>query len=244
MSAPRGEGGGEGRNAGGGRGEGWGDALAVEGLGCDRAGRRVLSGLSFRLAPGEALALKGPNGVGKSTLLRLLAGFLPMAEGTAMHGPVSLAADRAAFQERIAFAGHLDAVKPALTVADNLGLWAGLHGTGAARAAAALARFGLERIAGRPAAECSAGQRRRLGLARLLVIDRPLWLLDEPTVSLDTASARLVAELIGAHIARGGAALVATHIELGLPGLGTLTLAPPAEAAPARSADPFLEGRW
>ncbi len=223
-----------------------GETLALERVGCRRGGRRVLGGVSVEIAPGEAVALRGPNGVGKSTLLRLLAGFLPIAEGEARIGEVRLSEDRAAFQERIAYAGHLDAVKAPLSVADNLALWAGLYGAAPAQVEAALARFGLDAIAERPAAECSAGQKRRLGLARLLLIDRPVWLLDEPTVSLDRGSAALVAELIAGHAARGGLALVATHIDLGLPGMREVTLAPPApETAPATAeADPFLAGRW
>jgi heme exporter protein A len=112
---------------------------------------------------------------------------------------------------------------------------------------AALARFGLEHIAGRPAGECSAGQTRRLGLARLLVVERPLWLLDEPTVSLDAESVALVAELVREHVHRGGLALVATHLDLGLGAIREIRMTPPAaDAAPPEgaAADPFLEGAW
>ena len=218
-------------------------SLVAEGLAADRGGRPVLRGVTFTIAPGEGLSLEGPNGVGKSTLLRLLAGFLPLAGGDARLGEVSLARARGAFQEQIVYAGHLDAVKAALTVRDNLALWAGLHGAGAERAEAALTRFGLAQMAERAAAECSAGQRRRLGLARLLVADRPLWLLDEPTVSLDKGSAALVAELVAEHLAGGGIAIVATHLDLGVPALRRHILAPPAPEAEA-TADPFLEGSW
>jgi len=222
--------------------------LEIDNLACRRAGRMVFRDLGFRLGAGEAAALRGPNGVGKSTLLRVLAGLIPAAGGDARLGDISLARDRGAFQERVAYAGHLDAVKPALGVAENLAVWAGLHATDAGRVAAALERFGIGHIAGHPAAQCSAGQKRRLGLARLLVIDRPLWLLDEPTVSLDAASSALVAELVREHCAKGGMALIATHIELGLGAGPVLEMHPPQAAGQAAehgdAADPFLEGAW
>lgn len=222
--------------------------LVLDALACRRAGRIVFRGLAARIGAGEAVALRGPNGVGKSSLLRMLAGFLPPAAGDATLGGISLRRDPAGFRDRVAYAGHLDAVKASLGVAENLALWAALEGAAPARAAAALARFGLGPIAARPAAECSAGQRRRLGLARLLVTDRPLWLLDEPMVSLDAASAALVAELVRAHAAAGGLALVATHVDLGLGALREIRMlpAPPDSAgdAPAAARDPFLDGRW
>jgi heme exporter protein A len=218
-----------------------GMTLALEKLACRRAGRLIFRDLDFRLAAGQAAALRGPNGVGKSTLLRQLAGLIPVAEGDARLGEVSLARARQAFQERAAYAGHLDAVKPALSVAENLTLWAGIHGQDAACAGMALERFGLGAIAARPAAQCSAGQKRRLGLARLLVMDRPLWLLDEPTVSLDADATKLVADLVREHVAAGGLALIATHVDLGLGDIPVLTLrAPKADAA----GDPFLDGAW
>ena len=156
---------------------------------------------------------------------------------------MSLVRDRQAFQERVAYAGHQDAVKPALSVAENLALWAGIHGAGADRAQTALDRFGLDRIAGRPAAQCSAGQKRRLGLARLMVTERPLWLLDEPTVSLDAEATALVAELVQSHIADGGMALIATHVDLGLGDIPALQMSPPDPDA-AEAEDPFLVGSW
>jgi heme exporter protein A len=215
--------------------------LILDSIACRRAGRLIFRDLSFRLQAGEAAALRGPNGVGKSTLLRQLAGLIPVAGGDARLGPVSLARERQAFQELAAYAGHLDAVKPALSVAENLTLWAGIHGQEAARAGAALERFALGAIGNRPAAQCSAGQKRRLGLARLLVMDRPLWLLDEPTVSLDADAARLVADLVREHVATGGLALIATHADLGLGDIPVLTLGAP-KADPA--SDPFLAGAW
>ncbi len=217
--------------------------LILDNLTCRRAGRLVFHDLCFRVGAGRAAALRGPNGVGKSTLLRQLSGLIPVTGGDARLGDISLAGDRQGFQERVAYAGHLDAVKPALSIGENLTLWAGIHGSDGARAEAALVRFGLDAIATRPAAQCSAGQQRRLGLARLLVADRPLWLLDEPTVSLDTDAAALVADLVREHIAAGGMALIATHVELGLGDIPTLEMTPP-EADAHHQDDPFLAGSW
>lgn len=217
--------------------------MTVEDLSCVRGGRVVFSGLSFQASAGTPTLLRGPNGVGKSTLLRVLAGLLPAASGSAQLGEARLA-NRSAFQELVTYAGHLDAVKPALTIRQNLAIWAGIHGTGPAEVDAALGRFGLDHIADRPTVQCSAGQKRRLGLARLMVIDRPLWLLDEPTVSLDADSSRLVAHLIREHCARGGLALVATHVDLGIEDACVLTLQPPREIAQGAVSDAFLEGDW
>lgn len=220
------------------------DLIATD-LACRRAGRRIFAGVSFRVTRGEAAVLRGPNGSGKSTLLRLLAGLLPPEAGDARLGALSLSDGRESFMEQVVYAGHLDAVKPQLGVAENLATWAALYGTPEpqARAAAALARLGLDRIADFPAAYCSAGQKRRLGLARLLVIDRPLWLLDEPTVSLDVAAVETFAALVRAHVAGGGLAIAATHLPLDFgPGPEiALTGMPRAEEA---GADPFLEGAW
>jgi heme exporter protein A len=207
--------------------------LVVDNLACRRAGRAVFAGLSFTVRAGEAAVLRGPNGAGKSSLLRVLAGLIPAETGDARLGGVTLSEDREGFRALLAYAGHLDAVKPQLTVAENLGFWADLHGGGGV--AAALARFGLDRIADYPAGYCSAGQKRRLGLARLLVADRPLWLLDEPTVSLDAASTGVFAEAVREHVAAGGLALAATHVAIGLDGGPVVTLDGRA-AAPSPSA--------
>ncbi len=215
--------------------------LIVENLACTRAGRRVFAGVCFVVRAGEAALLTGPNGAGKSSLLRVLAGLIPPERGAARLGAVSLAADREGFQERVAYAGHLDAVKPQLSVTANLALWAQLYGGGGV--AAALETFGLDRIADLPAAYCSAGQKRRLGLARLLVAERALWLLDEPTVSLDAASVAVFADVVRGHLARGGLAIAATHAPLGLEYGPRIAMAPPQAAAPAAD-DPFLGEAW
>ena len=200
---------------------------------------------------GRATQLRGPNGAGKSTLLRQLAGLFPVIEGDAGIGDVSLASDAADARVHIAYAGHLDAIKPALGVRANLVFWAGLLGSGGeSRVDAAIERLGLEAVADAPAAYCSAGQKRRLGLARLLVADRPVWLLDEPTVSLDAAATEVVAQMVRAHCGAGGSALIATHIDLGLDDMETFTLAgrDGSEAATETSEhdedDPFLAGAW
>ena len=210
--------------------------LTVSDLTCIRGGRLILDGLSFTLAPGETLLLRGPNGAGKSTLLRALAGLLPASGGVSIDGR---ALGREARAEAVAYAGHLDAIKPQLTVAENLAFWAGLFG---GDPAPALTAFGLGPLADRPAHLCSAGQKRRLGLARLLVAPRRLWLLDEPTVALDSdAAARLLAS-VRAHAAKGGVVIVATHVPLDLAPARELALAP--EPAARTAADPFLTGSW
>jgi len=192
-----------------------------------------LAGLSFVLAAGKPVLLRGPNGVGKSTLLRALAGLVPCT-GKVEIGNVALGDED--WAEQLAYAGHLDAIKPQLSVAENLGFWAGLYG---GDAGAALAVFELEPLAGRLAGDCSAGQKRRIGLARLALAKRHLWLLDEPSTALDAAATALLAKHITAHCAAGGMALIATHTDLPLDS-ETLTLAPPS----AKTADPFLEGAF
>ena len=177
--------------------------LTVSDLTVARGGVPVLAGVAFRLGAGEAALLRGPNGSGKTTLLRTLAGLQPPMAGAVSVPP-----------EEVAYAAHADGLKPTLTVAENLAFWAAVYGTRAT--AAAMDRFRLADLARRPAGALSAGQKRRLGLARLLVTGRKVWLLDEPTVSLDAASVTLFAEAVGAHLAEGGLALIATHIDLGL----------------------------
>jgi heme exporter protein A len=175
--------------------------LEVDGLAVERGGFRLLEGLSFSLAAGAALILRGPNGSGKTTLIRTLAGLQLPDEGRFMAAEA-------------VYAGHLDGIKAQLTVTENLAFWASvMGGDGIDRA---LAAFDLERLAERPARALSAGQKRRLGLARLILASRPLWLLDEPTVSLDQASVTLFARAMKAHLAAGGAAVIATHIDLGI----------------------------
>jgi heme exporter protein A len=217
--------------------------LTVSDLACRRAGRRVFAGVSFTLRAGEAATLRGPNGSGKSSLLRVLAGLIPPEAGAARFGETALS-DRESWQERIAYAGHLDAVKPQLSVAENLESWAALYGSAPGAVAAALDRFGLTAIADYPASYCSAGQKRRLGLARLPVAGRPLWLLDEPTVSLDADSVAVFAAMVRAHVAAGGVAVAATHVPLGLEDGPVIEMRPASESPAPAGSDPFLEGAW
>lgn len=177
--------------------------LRVHDLSCARGGVPVLERLSFELSPGEVLVLRGPNGSGKTTLLRTIAGLQPPIAGR-------IEAEDGA----VAYGAHADGLKATLSVAENLRFWAGVYGTGGIDAA--LAAFDLVQLQDRQAQNLSAGQKRRLGLARLLVTGRPVWALDEPTVSLDVASVGLFADAVRAHVAGGGAALIATHIDLGL----------------------------
>ncbi len=163
----------------------------------------MISGLSVALSPGEALILRGANGSGKTTLLRTVAGLQPPLDGQVRVN-----------DEAVAYAAHADGVKSTLTVTENLSFWAALHGVSDLRPA--MEAFDLTTLSDRPAGALSAGQKRRLGLARLLVTDRPVWALDEPTVSLDVRSVGLFAAAVKQHLERGGVALMATHIDLGL----------------------------
>ena len=187
--------------------------LGVHDLAVTRGGIAILDRVSFGLDAGEALILRGPNGIGKTTLLRTVAGLQPPLAGR-MDLPPGGAA----------YAGHADGLKATLSVTENLGFWARIYGQ--SDIAPALAAMELEALADRPAQNLSAGQKRRLGLARLLVTGRRLWLLDEPTVSLDAASVGLFAKAVRRHLAGGGAALMATHIDLALDEARILDLTP------------------
>ena len=205
-------------------------------MACIRGERPVFSGVSFRLERGGVLALVGPNGSGKSSLLRILCGLLRPAGGTLSWDGAPVDEDWFAHRGRLHYVGHLDAVKPTLTVAENLDDWARFRG--AARAApGALEVLGIEDLADVPGRYLSAGQRRRLALARVLAVPAPLWLLDEPTVTLDAESAARVATMIAAHRADGGMVIVATHGEIALDGADHLDLGRHAIAAAALLAD-------
>ncbi len=208
--------------------------LAAEALDCVRGDRVVFTGVSFALEPGAALVLTGANGTGKSSLLRLIAGLLKPAGGRILWDGVDVAEDRVAHAARFRYVGHQNALKPALSVAENLAFWAGLHGApraAAAAVAAALERLGLDHLAKVPAQLLSAGQRRRLALARIAVAPAPLWLLDEPTVTLDQESVATVEKLMADHCANGGLIVVATHIGLKVPNAAVLTLGEETEEA-------------
>jgi len=180
---------------------------------CVRGGREVFCGLDFDAAAGEALAITGANGAGKTSLLRLIAGLL-----TASGGSIELAGGdgECTLAELTHYLGHRDALKPALSVGENLSFWADFLGPDAAATGQALAAVGLDHVAHLPAAYLSAGQRRRLSIGRLLAVPRPLWLLDEPTSALDAAGQELFAGLMTDHLRRGGLIVAATHAPLGI----------------------------
>lgn len=188
-------------------------SLTARDLAVSRGGRMIVDGVNLSIGPGEAAVLRGPNGAGKTTLLRALAGLLTPATGD-----VSVSDD----DSRI-FCGVLNGAKPTLTVTENLRFWGALYGAeyGPARAA-----FGLEPVEHRPMRELSTGFQRRLGLARLVVSGRAIWIVDEPTTGLDKASTTAFERLLAEHRVRGGAAILATHEPLNAPGARTLELRP------------------
>lgn len=183
-------------------------------LTCSRGGRVVFAGLNFAVAAGAALVLVGPNGSGKSSLLRLMAGLSPAAAGELLWAGAPVAADPAAHRSRLHYVGHLDAIKPALDASETLLLAAGLRGArGDVRPAAlaALEIMGIGRLAGVPTRYFSAGQRRRLALARLFATPAPLWLLDEPRTALDADAVARLDDAIAAHRRGGGQVVAAMH---------------------------------
>lgn len=194
--------------------------LNVSDLAVARGGVPVLEGVSFRVSAGEALVLRGPNGCGKTTLLRTVAGLQP-----ALSGQIGLE------REAMAYAGHADGIKAVLSVRENLQFWADVFGTGTIDPA--LEAFDLHGLRDRPAGSLSAGQKRRLGLARMVVTGRPVWVLDEPTVSLDVRAVAMFADAVRAHLRGGGLALLATHIDLGLDEARVLDVAPFKAKAPS-----------
>ncbi len=186
-----------------------------------RGEREVFRDLSFQVAAGEMLSLVGANGAGKSSLLRQIAGLLDVSEG-------EITIDGGGLDQTVAdialYAGHLDAVKAPLSVGENLSFWAAFYDVSPEKVEDALDAFSLGHLTHLPAGVLSAGQKRRLGLSRLALIDRPLWLLDEPTVSLDRANIEALAGLMREHLKAGGIVLAATHVDLGIEGARTLDL--------------------
>ncbi|CUH11291.1 Cytochrome c biogenesis ATP-binding export protein CcmA [Jannaschia seosinensis] len=200
--------------------------LSVTNLSCRRGEAVVLRGVRLSVARGAALVLRGPNGAGKTTLLRTLAGLTPPVSGDVA-------------PERCAYAGHADGLKAQLTVGEALRFWAAIFG--GADVGPAVRAFDLEPLLDRRAAELSAGQKRRAGLARLVLTGRPVWLLDEPTVSLDTDNVTRFAAAIRAHLAGGGSAIIATHVDLGLTDATTLDVGQFAAGTATMQDDPFAE---
>jgi heme exporter protein A len=189
--------------------------LSGQNLRCVRGGREVFSGLDFAVSAGELLAITGANGSGKTSLLRLIAGLL-VASG----GSVELEGGETelSLAEQAHYLGHRDALKPALSVAENLSFWRDFLGGEMGDRGRSLAAAGLDHAAHLPAAYLSAGQRRRLSIARLLSVRRPVWLLDEPTSALDVAGQDLFVRLMRDHLTGGGIIIAATHAPLGING--------------------------
>jgi heme exporter protein A len=199
--------------------------LSGRGVRCVRGGREVFSGLDFEASSGEALAVTGPNGSGKTSLLRLIAGLLTMAGGSI---DLDGGETELTLPEQAHYLGHRDALKPALSVAENLTFWRDFLGGAPSDAkeslkeslkenlGQSLAAVGLDHARDLPAAYLSAGQRRRMSIARLLVVQRPIWLLDEPTNALDAAGQSMFAAHMTDHLARGGLIVAATHTPLGI----------------------------
>jgi heme exporter protein A len=198
--------------------------LTVTDLTCARGGQAVLAGVSFTVPAGQALVLRGPNGVGKTTLLRCLAGLQPVLAGSCVYPA-----------EQGAYASHADGVKATLTVAENLGFWAAVYGRTVP--AAVYDDFNLAGLRDRMTGTLSAGQKRRVGLARLAVIGRQVLFLDEPTVSLDVGSVQLVVGFLERHLAAGGVAVIASHVDLGIS-------APVLDLTPYRATAPADEAFW
>jgi heme exporter protein A len=198
--------------------------LSAGDLACVRSGRNIFSGLNFFLDAGTALLVSGNNGAGKSSLLRMIAGLVRVARGRIelRGGEPELSV-----AEQSHLLGHQDPIKPALSVAENLQFWTAYLGKGGLSPASAMAAVALDDIADLPAAYLSAGQRRRLSIARLLAVQRPIWLLDEPTSSLDAAGQARLAEFMRAHLSSGGLIIAATHGPIGLEGAQQLRLGEP-----------------
>ena len=219
--------------------------LSGHDLTCVRGGRRVFSGIGFSVAVGQALVLIGPNGAGKSSLLRMIAGLIrPVAGHVVLAGGNS----ELSVAEQCHYVGHLDPLKPALTVMENLAFWTRfLNGARAvdepARMARGLEAAGLEDLAELPAGYLSAGQRRRLSLARVMAAPRPVWLLDEPTTALDAASQERLHRVMQTHLGGGGIIIAATHGPLGLAEPAELQLGAPSNGSHGGplSLDPFLD---
>jgi len=195
--------------------------LSATDLACRRGGREVFAGVGFSVTAGEALLISGRNGSGKSSLLRMVVGLLRAAAGRIVlqGGDPELTVG-----EQAHYLGHQDALKPSLSVGENLRFWADFLGAAAPDVAAPLAAAGLDALADLPAAYLSAGQRRRLSIARLIAVKRPIWLLDEPASTLDAAGQSRLTELMRTHLSEGGLILAAAHGTIGLDGASELRL--------------------
>jgi len=209
-----------------------------------RGERRVFANLAFEVASGGALLLTGPNGSGKSSLLRLMAGLLRPANGALTWDGAPITDDPEAHRARLRYVGHLNAIKPVLTTAENVTFFARLAGAGTADVERALAGFALTPLASVAGRLLSSGQRHRVALARLLAAPGDLWLLDEPTVGLDTASLAHLNEAIAAHRGTGGRVVVATHTPIEMPGSRILSLADFTNVGPVAAGPITGESDW
>jgi len=198
--------------------------LVGEGLACRRGERLVFAGLDCRLPAGGAILLTGSNGSGKSSLLRLLATLLTPAAGSLSWGGMTVAGDLPGYRAMIHYVGHLDATNPALTPRETLGFWAALRGTSVVEPDTALDYFGLGAVADWPCRWLSAGQRRRLALARLVAAPAAIWLLDEPNAALDSDGEARLAAAISQHLAAGGRVAIATHQPIALDAAAAIAL--------------------
>lgn len=197
--------------------------LSVDNLTCVRGSRTVFAGLGFALSGGEALVVTGRNGAGKSSLLRMLAGLVRVAEGRIL---LTGGQEETTPAEQAHYLGHHDALKPSLSVDENLAFWTAFLGGASEAVQPALEAVGLAPLGGLPAGYLSAGQRRRLSIARLVAVKRPVWLLDEPTSALDAPSQARLAELMRRHLSGGGIIVAAAHGPIGLDAARELRLGP------------------
>ena len=206
-------------------------------LTCIRSERRVFSGLDFSLGDGGALVLTGPNGSGKSSLLRIMAGLLPPAAGSLVWNGEATSNDPEAHGGRLHYAGHLDAVKPMLSVAENISFWASLRNNVPdlqSCVAEAMQAFDILHLAEVPGRFLSAGQKRRVNLARILAASAPLWLLDEPTTALDRATIDGLEKIITRHREKGGMVVISTHSEMKLDNIKILDLGTYSSSGPMK----------
>ncbi len=198
--------------------------LIIENLACKRGGRHVFEGLSFSVQSGQGVLIKGPNGAGKTSLLKTLAGFIPASAGNIIlkDGDPELE-----IYQQSHYVGHLNGIKHGFSVYDNVAFYASYFGhSNSENVIQALNDFHLAELQNIPSEILSAGQKRRLGLTRLIVAFRPIWILDEPTVSLDHNSQEILAQLVAKHVTKGGIVIASTHIPLGIDFTHTITLLP------------------
>jgi heme exporter protein A len=185
-------------------------------LTCIRGERVVFANLEFSVSPGDAVILTGRNGTGKTSLLRVMAGLTRTVTGSLSWEDGTVADDPELHRRRLNYIGHLDCVKPVLTVRENLASWAHLRSAPDEQVTEGLEKFGLDRLAHIPGRYLSAGQRHRLSLARLGLASAPLWLLDEPTIALDSEAVTALNQVIAAHRETGGMVVIATNVALGI----------------------------